>query len=107
VRWCPLKSLRRPQSAPLRRPSACSASSTFTPRFAPHLLIYMVFFRSFPPQLPKGPAPAAKASLNPIVRYKQRYFEGENASGAPIVHAITAIFLIGCELSGSFPSFRR
>ncbi|KAK9900590.1 hypothetical protein P389DRAFT_192854 [Cystobasidium minutum MCA 4210] len=47
-------------------------------------------------KLPKGPAsnPSAK-SLNPFARYKARYFEGKNASGAPIVHAIIGIFLIG------------
>lgn len=53
-------------------------------------------------QLPKGPAsnPSAK-SLNPFARYKARYFEGKNASGAPIVHAIIGIFLIGYTVGAS------
>jgi hypothetical protein len=33
--------------------------------------------------------------LNPIARYKAAYFEGENASGAPFVHAIGVLFLVG------------
>lgn len=46
-------------------------------------------------QLPKGPLPKASPGLNPIARYKARYFSGENASGAPFVHLIVGVFLLG------------
>lgn len=54
-------------------------------------------------QLPKGPAsnPSTK-SLNPLARYKARYFDGKNASGAPLVHAIVGIFLIGYTIGASW-----
>lgn len=56
-------------------------------------------------QLPKGPASSPNAkSLNPLARYKARYFDGKNASGAPIVHAIIGIFLIGYTVGASLSS---
>ncbi|GAA95018.1 uncharacterized protein L969DRAFT_18952 [Mixia osmundae IAM 14324] len=45
-------------------------------------------------KLPKGPAPHNSPGLNPVARYKARYFDGENASAAPLVHAIVGVFLI-------------
>ncbi|KAI9296826.1 hypothetical protein K502DRAFT_340671 [Neoconidiobolus thromboides FSU 785] len=47
-------------------------------------------------QLPKGPAPKnnSKAS-GPLEWYRQRYFEGENASATPIVHFIATLFILG------------
>ena len=53
-------------------------------------------------QLPKGHAVKSSPGLNPIARYKQRYFEGENASGAPFVHAIVGLFLIGYTIDCTF-----
>ncbi|KAJ5585457.1 uncharacterized protein N7459_005257 [Penicillium hispanicum] len=44
--------------------------------------------------LPRGPAPQVKAT-GIIGRYQARYFSGKNASGAPIVHAIAGILLLG------------
>jgi F-type H+-transporting ATPase subunit f len=59
-------------------------------------------------QLPKGPASSPNAkSLNPLARYKARYFDGKNASGAPIVHAIIGIFLIGYTVGASLSSRRQ
>ncbi|CAD6572133.1 MAG: ATP synthase f chain, mitochondrial precursor [Cyphobasidiales sp. Tagirdzhanova-0007] len=47
-------------------------------------------------KLPKGPAPkAASKGLNPFTRYKAAYFEKGKESGAPLLHAIFAIFAIG------------
>lgn len=41
--------------------------------------------------------------MSPLARYKARYFDGENASGAPFLHVIGGLFLIGytidCESS--------
>lgn len=45
--------------------------------------------------MPKGPLAKSSPGLNPIARYKAAYFEGENASGAPFVHAIGILFLVG------------
>lgn len=46
-------------------------------------------------QLPKGPITKSSPGLNPVARYKARYFEGDNASGAPFIHAIGILFLVG------------
>ncbi|KAI5477889.1 hypothetical protein MNV49_005782 [Pseudohyphozyma bogoriensis] len=46
-------------------------------------------------KLPKGSLPKSSPGLNPIARYKAKYFEGPNASGAPLVHAIVGLFFIG------------
>ncbi|ODV89340.1 hypothetical protein CANCADRAFT_32632 [Tortispora caseinolytica NRRL Y-17796] len=45
---------------------------------------------SFYKQLPRGNAPAVTPSKNPFKWYKQKYFDGDNASGMPFVH-----FLVG------------
>ena len=58
-------------------------------------------------QLPKGAAPKKSPGANPFARYRARYFEGDNASGAPFLHAIGVMFLIGytidceCEIWNS------
>lgn len=52
-------------------------------------------------QLPKGPAPKANKGLNPFARYKAAYFAPGKESGAPILHAIGAIFLIGYTIDVS------
>ncbi|KAI9606951.1 hypothetical protein KEM48_001720 [Puccinia striiformis f. sp. tritici PST-130] len=56
-------------------------------------------------KLPKGPAPKASPGLNPFARYKARYMDGENASGAPLFHAMLGLFLVGytIECTSSFP----
>ncbi|KAJ1882072.1 ATP synthase f chain, mitochondrial precursor [Coemansia sp. RSA 1722] len=45
--------------------------------------------------LPKGQAEAKVARGGPLSRYYSRYFEGENASGAPIIHVIGALLVGG------------
>lgn len=61
-----------------------------------------------PPQLPKGAAAKKPVGLSPFSRYKARYFDGENASGAPFLHAIGVLFLVGytidCACSPAPPS---
>lgn len=60
---------------------------------------------NFYSKLPKGPAPA------PAVRgFKARFFNGQNASGAPILFTILAIFGLGYTIdyqskSNCSPSF--
>ncbi|EGG07730.1 uncharacterized protein MELLADRAFT_43111 [Melampsora larici-populina 98AG31] len=46
-------------------------------------------------KLPKGSAPKPSAGLNPFARYKARYIDGENASAAPLLHAILGLFVVG------------
>ncbi|KAG0150459.1 hypothetical protein CROQUDRAFT_38235 [Cronartium quercuum f. sp. fusiforme G11] len=46
-------------------------------------------------KLPQGPAPKPTGGMNPFARYKARYIDGENASGAPLLHAIIGLFVIG------------
>jgi hypothetical protein len=57
-------------------------------------------------QLPKGPAPKKNVGLSPLARYKARYFDGENASGAPFLHVIGGLFLIGYTIDCAFPFSR-
>ncbi|POV99580.1 hypothetical protein PSHT_13444 [Puccinia striiformis] len=47
----------------------------------------------------------ASPGLNPFARYKARYMDGENASGAPLFHAMLGLFLVGytIECTSSFP----
>ncbi|KAK9475876.1 mitochondrial F1-F0 ATP synthase subunit F of fungi-domain-containing protein [Lipomyces japonicus] len=51
--------------------------------------------------LPRGSAPEVKPS-GLFARYRARYFDGKNASGAPLVHLIGALFLIGYTLDYQF-----
>jgi hypothetical protein len=37
--------------------------------------------------------------LNPFARYRAAYIDGDNASGAPLFHAMLGLFLIGYRLS--------
>ncbi|KAI8321790.1 hypothetical protein GQ54DRAFT_261195 [Martensiomyces pterosporus] len=49
---------------------------------------------SFYRGLPKGNAEAKAVRGGPLSRYYARYFSGENASGAPIIHVI-GVLLVG------------
>ncbi|KAJ5138986.1 uncharacterized protein N7515_003834 [Penicillium bovifimosum] len=51
--------------------------------------------------LPRGPAAAAKPT-GLIGRYQARYFSGKNASGAPLVHAIAGILILGYSMEYYF-----
>ncbi|KAJ2788226.1 ATP synthase f chain, mitochondrial precursor [Coemansia interrupta] len=48
--------------------------------------------------LPKGQAEAKVARGGPLSRYYSRYIEGDNASGAPIVHVIGALLVGGYSI---------
>ncbi|KAK6460244.1 ATP synthase f chain mitochondrial precursor [Scheffersomyces coipomensis] len=50
---------------------------------------------SFYKKLPTGPAPAAKKAINPLARYRAAYFDGDNASGKPLVHLAIAVIILG------------
>ncbi|EKV04584.1 hypothetical protein PDIP_86720 [Penicillium digitatum Pd1] len=51
--------------------------------------------------LPRGPAAAVKPT-GLIGRYQARYFNGKNASGVPLVHAIGGILILGYSLEYYF-----
>merc|ERR1712230_190329 len=91
-----------PPTAPVSKMSAARMASLVPPKIASASAIgqaksaaRMQQVVSFYKQLPKGAAPKSSPGLNPWARYRARYFEGDNASGAPIVHIMAGIFLIG------------
>ncbi|KAL6454854.1 ATP17 ATP synthase subunit f [Candida maltosa Xu316] len=49
-------------------------------------------------KLPQGPAPAAKKPTGLIGRYRAAYFDGDNASGKPLIHLAIAVILFGYSL---------
>merc|ERR1711977_127627 len=79
-------------------PSTCTMSrlaALVPPKIAPPSAARMAKVVEFYSALPKGPAPKKNVGLSPLARYKARYFDGENASGAPFLHVIGGLFLIG------------
>jgi len=50
---------------------------------------------SFYKKLPQGPAPAPKAPTNPLSKYKAAFFDGDNASGKPLLHLAVAVVIVG------------
>ncbi|EGW34589.1 ATP synthase f chain mitochondrial precursor [Spathaspora passalidarum NRRL Y-27907] len=50
---------------------------------------------SFYQKLPKGAAPAPKPTANPFTKYYRAYFEGDNASGKPLLHLIALVVVVG------------
>ncbi|KAK7687491.1 ATP synthase f chain, mitochondrial precursor [Cerrena zonata] len=50
---------------------------------------------SFYKKLPTGPAPGFKKPTTPWGKYKAAYFEGDNASGKPLIHLAIAVILFG------------
>ncbi|CUM63686.1 uncharacterized protein PRCAT00001270001 [Priceomyces carsonii] len=50
---------------------------------------------SFYKKLPQGPAPAPAKPSNPLSKYKAAYFDGDNASGKPLIHLSLAVLILG------------
>ncbi|CUM50792.1 unnamed protein product [Debaryomyces tyrocola] len=50
---------------------------------------------SFYKKLPSGPAPAFKKPTSPLGKYKAAYFEGDNASGKPLLHLALIVGILG------------
>lgn len=48
---------------------------------------------SFYKKLPQGPAQAAKKPTNPLARYRAAYFDGDNASGKPLLHLAIVVLI--------------
>lgn len=51
--------------------------------------------------LPQGPAPANKA-FGPLARYKEKFFNGSNASGKPLLHVAAFVLIFGYSLEYYF-----
>ncbi|SCU93373.1 LAMI_0E14136g1_1 [Lachancea mirantina] len=51
--------------------------------------------------LPQGPAPAYKPS-GLVGRYKAKYFDGDNASGKPLLHLAGFILVLGYSMEYYF-----
>ncbi|GJN92858.1 hypothetical protein Rhopal_005898-T1 [Rhodotorula paludigena] len=77
--------------AALVPPKIASASAIGAPQTAARNAKIVQFYSA----LPKGPAPKKQVGLSPFAQYKARYFDGENASAAPFLHAIVGLFLVG------------
>ncbi|CCC67738.1 hypothetical protein NCAS_0A11800 [Naumovozyma castellii] len=52
--------------------------------------------------LPQGPAPKINNLSGPLGRYKAKYYDGENASGKPLLHLIGAIVVLGYSMEYYF-----
>lgn len=50
---------------------------------------------SFYKKLPTGPAPAPKKPSTPWGKYKAAYFDGNNASGKPLLHLAALVLISG------------
>ncbi|KAF3984939.1 hypothetical protein FT663_04738 [Candidozyma haemuli var. vulneris] len=46
-------------------------------------------------KLPTGPAPAPKKPTTPWGKYKAAYFDGDNASGKPLLHLAAVVLISG------------
>ncbi|KAH3687116.1 hypothetical protein WICPIJ_001897 [Wickerhamomyces pijperi] len=56
---------------------------------------------SFYKALPQGQAPVVKAST-PLAKYKEAFFNGDNASGKPLLHLAAFILVFGYSLEYYF-----
>ncbi|BGP56873.1 hypothetical protein JCM8202v2_004506 [Rhodotorula sphaerocarpa] len=77
--------------AALVPPKIASPSAIGAPASAARMAKVVEFYSA----LPKGAAPKKNVGMSPLARYKARYFDGENASGAPFLHVIGGLFLVG------------
>ncbi|KAJ2008249.1 ATP synthase f chain, mitochondrial precursor [Coemansia thaxteri] len=72
-------------------PTAAAAASTLS---AQNVSKVVSLYRN----LPKGNAEAKVARGGPVSRYYHRYFVGDNASAAPILHVIGALLVGGYSI---------
>ncbi|KAK9469187.1 ATP synthase subunit F, mitochondrial [Lipomyces arxii] len=84
--------LRR-QLSTLIPPKIASASNLGAAPGAKRLTSVVGFYKG----LPRGPAPAI-VRRGPLGKYAARYFDGDNASGVPLVHLIFVVWLISYTL---------
>ncbi|KAK9377623.1 ATP synthase subunit F, mitochondrial [Lipomyces chichibuensis] len=81
------------QLSTLIPPKIASASNLGAAPGAKRLASVVDFYKA----LPRGPAPApVRKGL--LGKYTAKYFDGDNASGVPLVHLIVAVFLISYTL---------
>ncbi|KAK9452083.1 ATP synthase subunit F, mitochondrial [Limtongia smithiae] len=85
------------QLSTLIPPKIASAATLGATPGAKRLASVVDFYKA----LPRGPAPVSQPTSF-FGRYSAKYFEGGNASGAPLVHLIIGAFLIGYTLDYQF-----
>ncbi|KAK9472291.1 mitochondrial F1-F0 ATP synthase subunit F of fungi-domain-containing protein [Dipodascopsis tothii] len=74
-------------------PKIASAANLGSTPNAKRLTNVVGFYKA----LPRGAASPIKPK-GPIGWYKAKYFDGEKASGAPLLHAVLSILLLGYSL---------
>ena len=78
-------------------PKVVSAKNLGSAPNAQRIAKVVDFYKS----LPQGPAKAA-APTGVVGRFKAKYFDGENASGMPIVHLVLGIITLGYSMEYYF-----
>ncbi|KAK7203005.1 mitochondrial F1-F0 ATP synthase subunit F of fungi-domain-containing protein [Myxozyma melibiosi] len=85
------------QLSTLIPPKIASASNLGAAPGAKRLASVVDFYKA----LPRG-TPAKHKPTTFIERYSAKYFEGDNASGLPLIHLTIALFLVGYTLDYQF-----
>ncbi|KAK9383266.1 ATP synthase subunit F, mitochondrial [Kockiozyma suomiensis] len=86
------------QLSTLIPPKIASVSNLGAAPGAKRLSAVVDFYKA----LPRGSAPAPSKPTTFIGRYSAKYFEGDNASGLPLLHLTIALFLVGYTLDYQF-----
>ncbi|KAH3666569.1 hypothetical protein WICMUC_005638 [Wickerhamomyces mucosus] len=87
----------RRQLSTLIPPKIASAKNIGSNPAAKRLAQVVEFYKA----LPQGPAPQIKAT-GPIAKYKAAFFDGDNASGKPLLHLAGFILVFGYSLEYYF-----
>ncbi|OLL23062.1 ATP synthase subunit f, mitochondrial [Neolecta irregularis DAH-3] len=78
-------------------PKIASPAAIGAPKDAARMARIVDFYS----KLPRGPKQDVQ-SLGLIGRYKQKYFDGDNASGVPLLHLIGSLLVIGYSMQYYF-----
>ncbi|CEP20838.1 hypothetical protein BN1211_0801 [Cyberlindnera jadinii] len=87
----------RRQLSTLIPPKIASAKAIGSNPAAKRLASVVEFYKT----LPQGPAPAVKPT-GLIGRYKAKFFDGDNATGKPLVHLAAFVLVFGYSLEYYF-----
>jgi F-type H+-transporting ATPase subunit f len=89
--------IARRQLSTLIPPKIASAKNLGSNPQAKRLAQVVDFYKA----LPQGAAPANKP-FGPLARYKEKFFNGDNASGKPLLHVAAFILAFGYGLEYYF-----
>ncbi|CDR37340.1 CYFA0S01e09780g1_1 [Cyberlindnera fabianii] len=87
----------RRQLSTLIPPKIASAKNIGSNPAAKRLASVVEFYKA----LPQGPAPQVKPT-GLIGRYKEKYFNGDNATGKPLLHLSAFVLIFGYSLEYYF-----